>query len=379
MPFDRPTLTQLRQQIAADIGASLPGADALLRYSNLGIIGDVQAGALSGLYGYLDWIAREGVPFTATEEFLEGWAALKGVTRKPAVAAAGFATFTGASGAVIAAGSPVSGSGGANYTVTADTPVSGGSALVPLVATSLGVAGNIAAGAAVTLSIAIVGVNSTGLAAGPISGGTDVEDDASLRSRMLATYAAPPQGGAASDYATWARDVPGVTRAWAVGNALGAGTVSVYFMMDVIEAAHGGFPQGTNGVSASETRDAPASGDQLLVADALYPVQPVTALVYALAPTANVIGLTIAGIAGASTATRAAIAAAFASALSLDASPGGVTRLSTIETAIGGIAAAAGFVITAITASAGTVTTGATGNISSNPGALSAPGAISFV
>lgn len=30
MPFPRPTLTDLRTQAAADINASLPGADALL-------------------------------------------------------------------------------------------------------------------------------------------------------------------------------------------------------------------------------------------------------------------------------------------------------------------------------------------------------------
>ena len=44
---------------------------------------------------------------------------------------------------------------------------------------------------------------------------------------------------------------------------------------------HGGFPQGTNGVAALETRDTAATGDQLAVANYLYPLRPVTPIVYA--------------------------------------------------------------------------------------------------
>ena len=45
MPYPRPTLTALRQQVKTDIVSGLPpGATALLRYSNLGILGDALAG-----------------------------------------------------------------------------------------------------------------------------------------------------------------------------------------------------------------------------------------------------------------------------------------------------------------------------------------------
>lgn len=43
MPFSRPTLTQLRNQVAQQLNAELPGADALLRFSNLRVIGDIEA------------------------------------------------------------------------------------------------------------------------------------------------------------------------------------------------------------------------------------------------------------------------------------------------------------------------------------------------
>ena len=60
-------------------------------------------------------------------------------------------------------------------------------------------------------------------------------------------------------------------------------------MMDVSEAAHGGFPQGTNGVAGAETRDTAATGDQLAVANYIYPLRPATALVYACAPASQAV------------------------------------------------------------------------------------------
>ena len=93
MPWPRPTLTQLRQRIRAKINSLLPQASALLRFSNMYIIGEVQAGEEHELYGYLDFIAREAVPFTATDEYLVAWAALVGIVREPATPAAGNFAF----------------------------------------------------------------------------------------------------------------------------------------------------------------------------------------------------------------------------------------------------------------------------------------------
>ena len=79
MPFSRPSLTQLRQQASADFTNNIPGADALLRYSNLQVIATVLAGMANQQYGYLDWISKQSIPFTATDEFLAAWGALKEV------------------------------------------------------------------------------------------------------------------------------------------------------------------------------------------------------------------------------------------------------------------------------------------------------------
>lgn len=378
MAFDRPNLTQLRQQVAADINAALPGVDALLRYSNLGIVADVLAALANGHYGYLDYIAQQSVPFTATGENLEGWAALKGVTRKSAVPAIGTVTFTGTNGTVVPSGAPVNRSDGFAYLTTGSGTISGGTVTVPVQAVTAGATGNADAGTSMTLAMGISGITSVGTAATAIAGGADVESDFALRSRMLAAYSSPPQGGSYNDYAEWSLAVPGVTRVWVIPSNHGPGTIDIFFMMDAAESAHAGFPQGSNGVASGETRDTPATGDQLILANALFLKQPVTVLLYAVAPTANSVNLTINGIATASTDTKAQISAAIANAFKFGAIPGGVAHISEIELAIGNVAGTSGFVITAVTASAGTVSPGSTGNITSNAGAIPVLGTITY-
>jgi len=379
MPFLRPTLSDLRSQVSADIASSFPGADPLLRYSNLGILGDVVAALANGHFGYLDWIGKQSVPFTADGEYLEAWAGLKAVFRKAATRAIGHASFPGTNGTVLPTSSLIIRSDGVTYRTTAEAVVAGGVVVAPILADAGGAAGNAPAGTAVTLGGGVSGIAGDGVIEAAVTGGADIEDDDSLRSRMLAAYAAPPQGGSKSDYIEWALAVPGVTRCWVSPAAMGPGTIVLYFMLDDSEAAHGGFPQGTNGVATAETRDLPATGDQLALANAIFPKQPVTALVYAVAPLPNTINVTLAGLASADSGTRSAIAAAVRKALLLTASPGGVTNISEIEGAIAAVAHTSGFVITSVTASAGTVSPGAAGNIVSTRGRLPVLGAITYL
>lgn len=389
MPYPRPTLTQLIDQTQANISAGLESPTALLRFSNLRILGKALAKGVSGLYGYLDYIAKQAVPWSATGEYAIGWGALKDVTIKPATFALGPVVFSGSAGSIIPAGTPIArASDNATFVTTADAAIAGGQAIVPVIAGTAGMDGNCQPGVTFTIAKGIAGVSSAATTILGIDGGADVESVDDFKARYLAAYAAPPQGGAEQDYVKWATDIAGVTRAWVRRNGQGAGTVVVYFMMDVVEAAAGGFPQGTAGVAALEGRDLPATGDQLVVANAIYPLQPVGALVYATAPGANVLDFTIAGIPTASPATQAAINAAIAAALAANASPGGVTinggaggitQLSAIERAVSAIPSAAGFVITAIHASNGSVTPGAAGNMVSNIGYLAKLGVVTFV
>jgi len=359
MPYSRKTLTQLRQQVAQDIASALPGSDPLLRFANLTILGVVQAGLAHLHNGYLDYIAQQAVPFTATDEYLEAWGALKGVFRIAASQASGTVRFTGTNGVEIPAGTPLVRGDGQKYTTTAAGTIASGEVIVPALADAdpagqLGAAGDADANTVLTLGVSIAGVNSNGAAATNFVGGADIEKDPALRARMLLAFQSPAHGGSQADYVAWALAVPGVTRAWCVPNAFGSGTVGVYVMFDSVEAAHGGFPQGTNGVSHLDVgptggpRDTVATGDQLTVADAIWPLQPVTALVYVLAPGQSVVNFTIDGIAGASSDTKAAIAAAIDSVLLQYAQiTGSATQvdISYVNSAIAAIAGTSGFVI----------------------------------
>jgi uncharacterized phage protein gp47/JayE len=209
-----------------------------------------------------------------------------------------------------------------------------------------GAAGNNLAGVSFALAAPIDGIQANGTATTPFTGGADVEGNEEFRMRVLAAYQQPASGGNEADYIRWALAVPGVTRAWVARNGFGTGTVVVYIMLDDANAAEEGFPQGTDGVAADEPRGVAATGDQLTVADAIYPQQPVTALVYVVSPLADEIDFTITGLTHASTATRAQIAAAISDVFFRSGTPGGTIALSDINSAIGAISGTSGFVIT---------------------------------
>lgn len=369
MPFSRPSLTDLKAQVAADVQANLQGVSALLRNSVLRVITVVQAGLAYLHYGYLDWIAKQAVPWTATDEYLVGWGALKNVYQKGATPASGTATFTGTLGKTIAAGTTVVRSDGRTYVAQAAASVgSGNTVTVSLTDSQPGAAGNCDAGTTLSLGTAIPGIQSTGSAATDFTGGADIETPDAFRARVIAAYQASPQGGDQDDYVSWATAIPGVSRAWCLPNGFGVGTVVVYFMMDNAESAHAGFPQGTNGVAAAETRTvAIAAGDQLIIANAIYALQPVTALVYACAPLPNPINFTISGLSTASAATRSAVQAAIADVFLLKGAPGGTVDISDVNSGIAAVPGTAGFVITA-----------PVGNISSGAGYLPTLGTVNF-
>jgi uncharacterized phage protein gp47/JayE len=374
MPFARPTLSDLKTQVSQDIATAIPGADALLAFSNLGVLGNVEAGLAYQQYGYLDWIAKQAVPYTATDEFLEAWAGLKGVIRLPATQASGVATFTGTPGIVLPAGTSVVRGDGFAYTTQADGTVGGsGTIAVSILAVAdpaglTGANGDCASGTVVTLASAIAGINAAGSVTTACTGGADIETDDSLRSRMLQVYQNPPQGGCQTDYITWALEVPGVTWAACVPQGFGIGTVVVYVMLDIAEAAYGGFPQGTDGVAALETRGTAATGDQLAVANWIYALQPVTALVTVVAPIANTVNFTIKELTSSTPTIQAAVIAAIKGVLVSERALGGTVYLSHIESAISAVAGLNAFVIQS-----------PSDNIVSGAGSVATLGTVTFI
>nr|WP_247895680.1 baseplate J/gp47 family protein [Azospirillum brasilense] len=92
-----------------------------------------------------------------------------------------------------------------------------------------------------------------------------------------------------------------------------------------------GFPVGTDGVATDERRGPEATGDQLAVANHLWPLAPVTSLVTVVAPAAQPIAFTIAGV---PVSYRSAVAEALAAQLRDDGSPGGTVRVAALWAAV---------------------------------------------
>jgi uncharacterized phage protein gp47/JayE len=326
-------LTALRNTAIQDITTSgVPGLDGLLRNAVLRVLAWCMSGLAYSVYGYLDWIARESVPFTATDEYLFAWAALIGVYQKDSTPATGAAQFTGTAGLVLPSGAPLTRQDGVPYTTTADGTVDPtGVLVVPIVAAINGAATNADTGVAISIAAPVPGINSGGVTVSPLTGGSDQETQDELRTRMLFRYAQPPQGGSASDYVEWALEVPGVTRAWVQS---GGGSVQVYPMFDIANAEHGGFPQGTDGVATEETRATVATGDQLTVADHIWPIQPVTALVFVAAPAPLAIDITLGSLDPLNVETEAAITASLVDAFLVIGEVGGTVYPSQLYEAI---------------------------------------------
>jgi uncharacterized phage protein gp47/JayE len=320
MPFDRPTLAELRDRIRRDFNARLPGADALLRQSNLRVIADVLAGLSTLHYGYQQWLSRQLFPDTAETAFLERWASIWGLTRHSATAAAGTVAVRGTPGAAVPAGAEWQRIDGVRYRTTVGaTLAADGTATVTVEAEVPGVAGDAVTDTQVTTVSALPGVVAQATVAAPgLAGGADEETDAQLRTRLLARIQTPPQGGAASDYVDWTLEVPGVTRVWVAPQEQGPGTVVVRFAMD--DAAH------PNGI--------PTAADVALVQAHLDEVRPVTAQVIVVAPVAHAIDVTIATLTPDTPEVRTAVVAELTDTLFRNGAPGAVLYVSWLWEAV---------------------------------------------
>jgi uncharacterized phage protein gp47/JayE len=387
MPFARDTLSTLRSKVLSDIATRLPGSDPFVRRSPLGVLGTVVAGLQDSQFGYLDWQTKEAVPVTADGEYLIGWGSLRGVALEAAAAATGTASVAGATpSSAIGDGLQLQRSDGALYTTVGSTTVAGdGTATVNVTASAAGSISNCTPGQTLSWVSPVAGLPET-VTVVSLSGGTDVETNEHYRTRMLQAWANPPQGGDLADYVKWCFDnVPAVTRCWAAGpTVMGAGTVTVYFCID--DDSHtNGIPTGTNGVSQYESRDTAASGDQLAVGDAIYPLRPATALVYAAAPSGVALNITLAEVPNDAT-IRAGITAAVQGFLLREATPagaqvirrlangsmtietGGTLRLAHLEAAIAAVDGLDNFVMTSPAADV----------VLSVNGQLSTPGTITY-
>ncbi|MCU8822764.1 baseplate J/gp47 family protein [Klebsiella quasipneumoniae] len=359
MPFKRKTLSELREENRQFMQAELKNVGALLRFGNLKVVADMDAGMSHLHYAYLDYIALQTNPFTSTGEWLAGWMALKQTYRKAATAARSpTARATGTAGAILPAGTVLNRSDGNQYVTDAELTISAGktgttsvTAVLPDISEDVsggGSAGNADAGTLLTLDANVSGIDNTLTLIEPATGGADIENEEDFRQRGLQAYQNPPQGGSDADYKKWALEISGVTRAWIKRRGMGSGTVVIYIMCDGNDTTNNGFPVGTDGVSSLEDWGAiKATGDQGRVADYIYPLQADTAIIYVCSPIEKVVDFTISGIPDADSDTVQAIKDAINLLFFDNGTPDGTGKiyLSDINGAISQVAGSTGYVL----------------------------------
>lgn len=316
MSFNRPTLSGIITRIRGDIDSRLSGADSKLPASVLDVLARTYGGAANGLYGYLDWIARQILPDTADAEVLARHAAMWGLPRKGAVGSTGTVEVTGPLNTVIPAGTELVRDDDVEFRTTAAITLGGAPTAVPVEEVVGGPAGDTAAGTALRFVAPIAGVNAIAPVLAPgITGGAAEEDDEALRARLLTRIRTPPTGGSKGDYERWALEVAEVTRAWVFPNWMGAGTVGVTFVLD-------GRPD-----------ILPVAGDIDLVQAHIDERRPVTADLVVFAPEPFPIDLRIRLVPD-SADTRAAVLTELDDFFARDAQPGGTIYISRMREAI---------------------------------------------
>lgn len=304
MPLNLPVLPDIRRQVRDDIAAHLPGADATVPNSNMRVLSDANSGLADGGYRYLEMLAREMLPDTAIY-WLERHGRIWIGARQAATFAEGVIVITGIDGTLVPAGTELS-VGNLRIETTADATASPGGTLVATRCVEPGAVGNFVAGGFATFLDAISGVDAIAAIPDAWSGGAETESDDSYRDRLLQRIRKPPQGGAKRDYIAWAREVAGVTRAWAA-QELGEGTVTVRFVMDDLRPPNG----------------FPTEEDCELVFNHIDPKRPVTAKrLFVLPPVAKLVNLTITDLTPDTSAVRLAIEAALRQMLQRRAAPG---------------------------------------------------------
>lgn len=315
MPFDRPSPTEIRDRMAAEVAVALPGADARLRRSVEEIIVRAIAIASHELHGHLEWVAQQILPDTAEAEILARHAAIWGLERTPAVPAQGTVRFSGTPGAVVPAGTEMRRADDVRYLLPADATI-GGTRIVTATARAAvaGAAGNAASGTELSLVAPVPGVvPAVVVLAGGMAAGADAETDAGLRARLLQRIQSPPRGGARADYEAWALAVAGVGRVWVLPLLLGAGTVGVTFVTTA-----GGVPAAPLVAAVQAEIDAR---------------RPVTASVTVFAPATQAVPVSL-SLSTDTAAIRAAVVAEMTDFLRREGEPGGTIRRSRLSAAI---------------------------------------------
>src|SRR5262249_40296307 len=117
-------------------------AGSFLRRSVILVIGRVLAGASHLLHGHLDFISNQVLPDPAIKSYLERWASIWGILKKPATFSSGTVVMTGTDGSLIPAFTLFVRNDGVQYASQADATIVGSAVNVTVQAIVAGITGD---------------------------------------------------------------------------------------------------------------------------------------------------------------------------------------------------------------------------------------------
>lgn len=234
MPLSIPNHQTIRTRMI-DEAVSLTG-DASLREAAhpINILLTAITNPIADLYAQTNKIIADSFITTATDDALDVIGRNWGLIRMPAVKAKGTVRIDASEGSNIPAGTLISTQAGIRYETKQSATIDASlSAMLEVIALLGGRTGNAPAGSEFRLVNPIAGVNSLLIAQTAVIGGETAENDSVFRARILARVRAPARSGNDADYKFWALNAGlGVTRAWVIPRATGAGTVKLLVMRD---------------------------------------------------------------------------------------------------------------------------------------------------
>lgn len=176
-------------------------------------------------YAYMEWLQSMHYALTAEGEWLDKKGVEHGVFRKKATQSTGVVTFIGAPGTIIPTGFKVYSDTQSFEVVYGGSIGDSGSVDLSVRSVERGVNVNVPIGA-IKKADSIEGLRAVRNDAA-ITGGTDDEDDESLRERLLLRMRYPGTSGNKYHYLHWAMEVDGVSRVKVFPEWNGPGTVKV--------------------------------------------------------------------------------------------------------------------------------------------------------
>ncbi len=275
MAFTARPIGDISRSIRAEFRAALPGTDPAIWPNNLYVVSKVFAALVHGVELRLEQLEKAAHASLADKDALERHAQDRGVVRAASLRSAGTVTATiSKNNILIPAGTRLKRSDGLVFVTLNDVEPEDDvtTATLSVEAELTGKKYNTESGATLTLETDINGVDAIAVDTTGIRGGTDQENDASLRARLLLKMRNPPHGGSPAEYKDWCFELAGVTRVFVRRATPQPGSVTIIFMMDDIYSDGIPLSADVTALEAILAERAPADADVNVVAPIASPV-----------------------------------------------------------------------------------------------------------